>query len=197
MSSVLPRLLAVAVLPCCVQFAAPLMAAPLDAALEESERLSEEAASSQARIEQLDDATRQMLTDYRSAVQQAEALKAYNAQMRELTAAQQKELEGYERQLQGIERTQEAVTPQMSRMVEVLGQFIERICRSCRTSGPTVWHSSRSCCHVPMSAWRKSTVAFSRRIRSRAITAAPSRPGAASCRSRAVRAVSSFCAWAA
>ncbi|AJE16751.1 DUF3450 domain-containing protein [Stutzerimonas balearica] len=125
MSSVLPRLLAVAVLPCCVQFAAPLMAAPLDAALEESERLSEEAASSQARIEQLDDATRQMLTDYRSAVQQAEALKAYNAQMRELTAAQQKELEGYERQLQGIEGTQEAVTPQMSRMVEVLGQFIE------------------------------------------------------------------------
>ncbi|MCQ4269131.1 MAG: DUF3450 domain-containing protein [Pseudomonas sp.] len=123
MSSFIPRLLAVAVLPCCLG-AAPLMAASLDAALTESERLSAEAAASQQRIEQLDDATRQMLTEYRSALQQTEALKAYNKQLVELTAAQRKELEGFQRQLEGIERTQEAVTPQMGRMVAVLGEFI-------------------------------------------------------------------------
>src|SRR5690606_27805274 len=57
-------------------------------------------------------------------VQQAEALKAYNAQLVELTAAQRKELEGFERQLDSIERTQEVVAPQMSRMIEVLEEFI-------------------------------------------------------------------------
>ena len=77
MQAFIPRLLAVALLPCCMQ----LSAAPLDAALEESQRLAAEAKASQARIEQLDDATRQMLNDYRNALQQAEALKAYNAQL--------------------------------------------------------------------------------------------------------------------
>lgn len=120
MQAFIPRLLAVAVLPCCMQ----LHAAPLDAALEESQRLASEARASQARIEQLDDATRQMLTDYRNAVQQAEALKAYNAQLVELTAAQRNELEGFQRQLDSIERTQEVVAPQMSRMIEVLEEFI-------------------------------------------------------------------------
>ncbi|HBS80000.1 MAG: hypothetical protein CMK99_05600 [Pseudomonas sp.] len=102
----------------------PLNAAPLDAALEESQQLAAEAKASQARIEQLDDATRQMLTEYRNAVQQAEALKAYNEQLVELTAAQRKELDGFQRQLDSIERTQEAVAPQMGRMIEVLEEFI-------------------------------------------------------------------------
>ncbi len=125
MPSFIPRLLAVAVLPCCLHlYAGSLSAAPLDAALDESERLSAEAKASQARIDQLDDATREMLTEYRNALQQTEALKAYNNQLQELTAAQRKELVGFQRQLDSIERTQEAVTPQMSRMVEVLGEFI-------------------------------------------------------------------------
>ncbi len=114
------RLLAGVLLSLCL----PLNAAPLDAALDESQRLAAEAKASQARIEQLDDATRQMLADYRNAVQQAEALKAYNEQLVELTAAQRKELDGFQRQLDSIERTQEAVAPQMGRMIEVLEQFI-------------------------------------------------------------------------
>ncbi|WP_407294946.1 DUF3450 domain-containing protein [Stutzerimonas zhaodongensis] len=114
------RLLAGVLLSLCL----PLNAAPLDAALEESQQLAAEAKASQARIEQLDDATREMLTEYRNAVQQAEALKAYNQQMAELTAAQSKELAGFQRQLDSIERTQEAVAPQMGRMIEVLEEFI-------------------------------------------------------------------------
>lgn len=114
------RLLAGVLLSLCL----PLQAAPLDAALDESQRLSAEAKSSQARIDQLDDATRQMLNEYRNAVQQAESLKAYNEQLTELTAAQRKELEGFQRQLDSIERTQEAVAPQMGRMIEVLEAFI-------------------------------------------------------------------------
>jgi hypothetical protein len=114
------RLLAVAL----VLASAPLAATSLDAALDESQRLAAEAKASQARIEQLDDASREMLTEYRNALQQAEELQGYNSQLRELVAAQGRELAGYQAQLDGIERTQEAVTPQMRRMVEVLGEFI-------------------------------------------------------------------------
>lgn len=114
------RLLAVAL----VLVSAPLAATSLDAALDESQQLASEAKASQARIDQLDDSSREMLSEYRNALQQAEALQGYNAQLRELVAAQRKELAGYQQQLDGIERTQEAVTPQMRRMVEVLGEFI-------------------------------------------------------------------------
>ncbi|WP_339081163.1 DUF3450 domain-containing protein [Pseudomonas sp. TMP9] len=114
------RLLAAAL----VLASAPLAATSLDAALDESQQLAAEAKASQARVEQLDDASRSMLSEYRNALQQAEALQGYNAQLRELVAAQRKELAGYQQQLDGIERTQEAVTPQMRRMVEVLGEFI-------------------------------------------------------------------------
>jgi len=102
----------------------PLSAASLDAALEESQRLAEEAKASQERIEALDDAGRAMLNEYRAAIRQAEALKGYNAQMREMIAAQSKELAGYRQQLDDIERTRQAVAPQMQRMVEVLGEFV-------------------------------------------------------------------------
>lgn len=101
-----------------------LAAAPLDQALDESQRLASEAMTSQKRVEQLDDASRAMLAEYRNALQQAQALEGYNRQLRELVAAQRDELAGYQAQLEGIERTQEAVSPQMVRMVEVLGQFI-------------------------------------------------------------------------
>lgn len=102
----------------------PLSAASLDAALDESQRLAEEAKASQGRIEALDDAGRTMLSEYRAALRQAEALRGYNAQMREMIAAQSKELADYRQQLDGIERTQQAVAPQMQRMVEILGEFI-------------------------------------------------------------------------
>ncbi|MDA7088180.1 DUF3450 domain-containing protein [Pseudomonas sp. SA3-5] len=102
----------------------PLLATPLDAALDESQRLAADARASQARIEQLDDDSREMLGEYRDALQQAEALQGYNQQLQALVVAQRQELAGYQAQLDGIERTQQAVTPQMRRMVEVLGQFI-------------------------------------------------------------------------
>lgn len=101
-----------------------LTAAPLDDALDESQRLAAEAKASQGRVAQLDDDSREMLSEYRNALQQAEALKGYNSQLRELVAAQREELESYQKQLDGIERTEEAVSPLMVRMVEVLGEFI-------------------------------------------------------------------------
>lgn len=99
-------------------------ATPLEPALDESQRLAEEAKNSQQRIESMDDTTREMLSEYRNALRQTNALKAYNAQLRELVVAQKVELDGYRRQLDGIERTQEAVAPQMGKMLEVLQQFV-------------------------------------------------------------------------
>lgn len=100
------------------------LAAPLDEALDASTQLSQAGQASQKRIEGLDDATQQMLDDYRYSIQQAQSLKEYNAQMRELVAAQQAELESYQQQLETIERTEEAVTPLMRKMVQVLAEFV-------------------------------------------------------------------------
>ena len=161
-----------------------------------SERLSAEAKASQARIDQLDDATREMLTEYRNALQQTEALKAYNKQLQELTAAQRKELVGFQRQLDSIERTQEAVTPQMSRMVEVLGEFIAADLPFLPEERADRPPACRTCCRVPTSARRRSTGASSRPIRSKATTAARWKPGAANCRAMVIRVASSSSAWA-
>lgn len=65
-----------------------------------------------------------LVGQYRAAIRQAEALRGYNTQMREMTVAQSKELVGYRQQLDDIERTRQAVAPQMQRMVEVLGEFV-------------------------------------------------------------------------
>ena len=51
-------------------------------------------------------------------------MKGYNSQFRDLVEVQCQELVSYQKQLDGIERTQEVVSPQMVKMVEVLGEFI-------------------------------------------------------------------------
>lgn len=101
------------------------LANPLEQALQESTAHSQTAQTSQQTINSLDDRTQQMLEEYRVAVLQAKTLADYNAQMRELVAAQQQELDGYQQQLTNLEQIETAVTPQMRQMVEVLAEFIE------------------------------------------------------------------------
>ncbi len=101
-----------------------LHADPLDQALSESSELGRTAQESQRKIENLDDATQQMLDGYRSAIVQAASLERYNEQMRELVQAQEKELAGYEQQLRDLEQTEASVAPQMQRMLDVLAEFI-------------------------------------------------------------------------
>lgn len=105
----------------CSSFA---LADPLDQALSESASHGAAAQTSQRKIETLDDSAQQMLEGYRAALVQAQNLERYNEQMRELVAAQRKELDGYGQQLTDLEQTEAAVAPLMQRMFEVLEEFV-------------------------------------------------------------------------
>jgi FtsZ-binding cell division protein ZapB len=82
------------------------------------------AQKSQQKIDQLDDDTNQMLIEYRDLIQQSQSLKAYNDQLQTLVGSQQEELASITAQLNNIETTQRDIVPLMSKMVEVLEQFV-------------------------------------------------------------------------
>lgn len=84
----------------------------------------EASASVQQRIDQLDDATRQMLEEYRQATAQISDLNAYNEQLERLVATQRVELADYERQFNDIEVTKRRILPLIVRQIEVLDEFV-------------------------------------------------------------------------
>lgn len=105
-------------------FTGTLLAATVEQALEENISHSHAASKSQDRIDNLDDDTQSMLYEYRNALIKSKSLQGYNKQMRDLVAAQRKELDGYQQQLANLEEIETAVTPQMQRMLDVLNQFV-------------------------------------------------------------------------
>ena len=78
----------------------------------------------QQRIDQLDDATRQMLEEYRQAMAQVSDLNAYNDQLERLVSTQRVELADYERQFNDIEVTKRRILPLIVRQIEVLDEFV-------------------------------------------------------------------------
>ena len=84
----------------------------------------EASASVQQRIDRLDDATRQMLEEYRQATAQISDLNAYNEQLERLVATQRVELADYERQFNDIEVTKRRILPLIVRQIEVLDEFV-------------------------------------------------------------------------
>lgn len=84
----------------------------------------ESSAETQARIDALDDQTREMLNEYRTTMSQVQDLDAYNRQLEQLVATQRVELADFERQFKDIEITKRRILPLISRMIEVLGEFV-------------------------------------------------------------------------
>ena len=78
----------------------------------------------QKRINELDDATRAMLNDYRQTTQQTQDLGAYNEQLSKLVATQRVEMADYERQFEDLEITKRRILPLIVRMIEVLEDFV-------------------------------------------------------------------------
>ncbi|MES0874521.1 DUF3450 domain-containing protein [Sinimarinibacterium thermocellulolyticum] len=83
------------------------------------------AAQSQARIDRLDDQTREMLERYRAAVWQAQQLQVYSEQIEELIEAQRGDREALQRQIDEMERVERELLPLMLRMIDSLESFIE------------------------------------------------------------------------
>jgi hypothetical protein len=81
-------------------------------------------ASSQQRINAMDDDTRTLLDETRKVLAKAEQLALYNAQMATIIVNQEAELESIQTQISTIDETEEGVLPLMQLMVEQLAADI-------------------------------------------------------------------------
>jgi len=82
------------------------------------------AAQSQKKINQLDDRTRKMLEQYRSAKRQTKTLLTYNTHLDTLVASQEQETLSLTQQLEQIETTQREIVPLIINMQKGLEQFV-------------------------------------------------------------------------
>jgi len=80
--------------------------------------------ASQQRIEAISDETDSLLAQYRTALKQIDSLDLYNAQMRDLLAAQEKELGSLQDQLERVQLVGRSVTPLMILMIDAIEKFV-------------------------------------------------------------------------
>ncbi|HYB98507.1 MAG TPA: DUF3450 domain-containing protein [Candidatus Limnocylindrales bacterium] len=81
--------------------------------------------AAQQRIDQLDEETQRLLSEYRKALADAESHASYAAQLEKQVASQSEELAGIQTRLDEVEATARSVTPLMQRMLATLRQFVE------------------------------------------------------------------------
>ncbi len=107
-------------------FAPPVtvLAQSVDDAVDVKSTSIEASAEVQRRIDDLDDATRVALEEYRQAMSQIADLNAYNDQLERLVATQRVELADYERQFNDIEVTKRRILPLIVRQIDVLDEFV-------------------------------------------------------------------------
>jgi len=103
----------------------PVGAQKLDAAVNEQAAANRDAAASQQKIDQLADRTQDMVSKYRQALSDAEALKKYNEQLAIQVKSQGERLANMKRQLVDIEGTQRDVLPLMQKMIDTLEEFVK------------------------------------------------------------------------
>jgi hypothetical protein len=97
---------------------------PLERAIEAQVSVDEEAKAAQARVDELDDDTQKLLSEYRRALADAESYATYAAQLEVQVASQRKELAEVDRQLLEVETTSREVLPLMQNMLATLAQFV-------------------------------------------------------------------------
>lgn len=113
-------------------------------ALDESSATARETATSQQRIDQLDDQTAALLNDYRANLKQLEAARRYNESLNRNIEAQDRQLVRLREDIENVEGLQRAMQPLMEEMVERFGQLVnadvpfmieERAARAARLQG--------------------------------------------------------------
>ncbi|MEO1243305.1 MAG: DUF3450 domain-containing protein [Pseudomonadota bacterium] len=104
-------------------FGAPAQA-QFNSALELSERTARDTATSQQRIDQLDDQTAALLNDYRANLKQLEAARRYNASLNRNIEAQNREIARLQEDIENVEGLQRAMQPLMEDMVERFGEIV-------------------------------------------------------------------------
>jgi hypothetical protein len=99
-------------------------ASKLERAIDEQVGVDQEARTSQERVDQLDDETQKLLSEYRRALADAESYTTYATQLEAQVQSQRDELAEMDRQLQEVETTSREVLPLMQSMLDTLEQFV-------------------------------------------------------------------------
>ncbi|MDX1697996.1 MAG: DUF3450 domain-containing protein [Thiohalobacterales bacterium] len=83
------------------------------------------AASSQQRIDNLSDASRELLEEYRHTLRELDSLRAYDDHLERMVQAQEEDIAGLERALDEVQVTHREIIPLLARMVDTLERFVE------------------------------------------------------------------------
>ncbi len=106
-------------------FAQAGTAPAVNSTVKEQEAANRAAATSQTRVNQLDDETQTMLNDYRVTLRETESLRRYNEQLEIQIRSQEAEVVSINQQITDIDRTNREIYPLMQRMIETLDQFVK------------------------------------------------------------------------
>ena len=82
------------------------------------------AIQAQQQINELDDKTREMVSEYRRLLEQTEELEIYNEQLVRLTRSQEKEIINFDGELTDLESTRRQLIPWMQHMISTLNEVI-------------------------------------------------------------------------
>lgn len=109
---------------CLLSAAAAASADDLSTAIEIGSATARSADRSGEKIARLDDETSKLLSEFRKAQRESEALQTYNQQLSELNASQAKEIEELEASLNNISELHQNLMPMMQRMIDALEKFV-------------------------------------------------------------------------
>jgi vacuolar-type H+-ATPase subunit I/STV1 len=97
----------------------------LQSSIDVERQISQSAAASQQRVDELAEETRAMLDEYLQVRQQTDRLSVYNDQVERLIRNQEEEKRSIEEQLEEVEVVEQEIVPLMIRMIESLERFVE------------------------------------------------------------------------
>lgn len=98
---------------------------PVDDLIAQVVEENKELAEKQKKIDAISDETDDLLAEWRAVQRRNKALRAYNAQLETLVAAQQTELDGVRDQIDRVAEISRQMTPLMLRMLDGLARFVE------------------------------------------------------------------------
>ena len=102
-----------------------LQADDLKKSVQTIQKTHEEAKDSQKKINQWDDETKELLTQYRSALNKTENLKIYNAQLASYISSQKEEVLEIRKKIEEVKDTGKEIVPLMLRMLDSLSHFVD------------------------------------------------------------------------
>src|SRR5690625_2027705 len=97
----------------------------LDRGIDAENRITQQAAEDQARINQVDEQTQRLVDEYRQVVAETDSLREYNKQMENVVGNQEKEIVSINKQLDGLEETNRDVAPLMIEMADALLKLVQ------------------------------------------------------------------------